>query len=101
MRRSRARDIMQTQGEAKAATLFVATLILSSACATQFLAQTFAYQSALGPHISLGSLKLYAPWSILPWSARWAGAFPRAFAAAHMILIVGGGFSFMFAAMVV
>ncbi len=91
---------MQTQGGAKAATFVLVTLILSSACATQFLAQIFAYQPALGAHISLGSWKLYAPWSVLPWSASWADAFPRAFAAAHMILIVGGGLSFLLAAAV-
>jgi len=91
---------MQTRGGGTAAAFVVVSFVLSGACATQFLAHAFAYQPALGSYLTLGPLKLYAPWSVLPWSARWADAFPRAFAAAHFILIVGGGFSVLIGAAV-
>ncbi len=85
---------MQSRGgTATAATFVVVSLVLSGVCATQFIAHAFAYQPALGGHLTLGSFKVYAPWSIFPWSARWADAYPRAFAAAHLILVVGGGVS--------
>lgn len=92
---------MQARGGATATMCVVTSLLLSSAFATQFLAHAFAYQPALGSSLSLGPLKLYAPWSVLPWSSRWADQFPRAFAAAHFILIVGGGLSVLIGAAVI
>lgn len=40
--------------------------------ATQFFAHGFAYPTVLGEHLH----HVYAPWSILHWSARWYGQYP-------------------------
>ena len=40
--------------------------------ATQFFAHTFNYQPNLGAHIG----HVYAPWSILEWSAKWYSHYP-------------------------
>lgn len=58
--------------------------------ATQFLAEIFGRQAALGaPWLIIGETRLYAPWSALTWSARWAHAYPTPFAAAHLIILCG------------
>ena len=59
--------------------------------ASSFIADTFGHQPALGaPAISIGSARLYPPWRVFEWSARWSEAFPRPFAAAQLIAL--GGF---------
>lgn len=59
--------------------------------ATQFIAETFDYQTALGrPLFGDGSGGFYAPWMVLDWTDRWAEGYPRPFAVAR--LIVFGGF---------
>ena len=64
----------------------VATLI----CSSSFIADVFGHQAALGdPVMSAGGVQLYAPWKIIEWSARWGDQYPRPFAIAHLMLLVG------------
>ena len=43
------------------------TLTAGFAAATQFFAQSFHYQAALGANIN----HIYPPWSILGWAGKW------------------------------
>lgn len=59
-------------------------------CAAGFVAETFDHQAALGrPLIIIGDLRIYAPWSIIEWSARWGNTYPRVFELAQLILLAG------------
>ncbi len=79
-----------------------ALLICASfALATQTLAQVFRNQPALGsPALLVGEYALYWPWSVLVWSGRWADAYPRPFALAHLILISGAALTVIATAVV-
>ena len=80
---------------ALAALGFLAGLV----AATQFLAQVFAGQPALGtPLIAVGETAVYAPWAVFAWSRDWAGEFPRPFAVAQMLVIGGATVSVLIAA---
>ncbi|GIK49936.1 MAG: conjugal transfer protein TraG [Alphaproteobacteria bacterium] len=58
--------------------------------ASSFIADVFDHQPALGePLISIGTLRLYAPWKVIEWSARWGETFPRPFAIAQLIALSG------------
>ncbi len=58
--------------------------------ATQFLADAFDRQQALGrPFMSVTDMALYPPWAVFAWSRDWADDFPRPFAVAHLILMGG------------
>lgn len=58
--------------------------------ATQFIAQTFAFQPVLGrPIMSFDGVRFYAPWSILPWTERWAEQYPKPFVVARIVVIAG------------
>lgn len=58
--------------------------------ASQFIAQVFDGQAALGrPLFVLGETQIYPPWSALDWSARWSEAYPKPFAVARLILLSG------------
>jgi type IV secretion system protein VirD4 len=58
--------------------------------ASSFIADVFDHQAALGaPLVSIDGAHIYAPWQIFEWSARWAGAYPRPFAIAHLIMLAG------------
>lgn len=58
--------------------------------ATQWLASVFGAQAALGsPVLSAGGARIYPFWAVLDWSARWGEAYPKPFAAAHLIALVG------------
>ncbi|HEX8885914.1 MAG TPA: conjugal transfer protein TraG, partial [Noviherbaspirillum sp.] len=52
--------------------------------ATQSFAEQFAYQAALGPH----SDRIYPPWDILQWAAKWHAHYPEAFVQAGSAGIV-------------
>ncbi len=59
--------------------------------ASSFIADLFGHQPALGsPAVSIGGARLYPPWRLFEWSARWSEAFPRPFAAAQLFVL--GGF---------
>ncbi|HEX7476206.1 MAG TPA: hypothetical protein VF331_00220, partial [Polyangiales bacterium] len=60
------------------ALLFVLILLASSQVATQLCARDFAYQPALGCCFG----RLYPPWAIVAWAARWGSLYPSAFRAA-------------------
>src|SRR5690606_28949254 len=68
---------------------------LAMTSATQWTAATFAYQRAPGaPLVRFDDGKaIYWPWSVFFWSARWADEYPRAFALAHIAMLIGGGFA--------
>lgn len=58
--------------------------------ATQWVAAAFDRQSALGePLLVAADTAIYAPWSILAWSARWSGEYPRPFDVAYFIIATG------------
>lgn len=64
--------------------------VLACFAATQTCARTFNYQAALGrPAFVLGSTPVYAPFSVLRWSKRWSGEYPRAFALPKLIVFAG------------
>ncbi|GIK50976.1 MAG: conjugal transfer protein TraG [Alphaproteobacteria bacterium] len=59
--------------------------------ASSFIADTFGHQPALGATaISIEGARLYPPWRVFEWSARWSETFPRPFAVAQLIAL--GGF---------
>ncbi len=60
------------------ALLLLLAVGLSMQIATQYVAYKFSFQEALGP--SLG--RVYAPWSVWVWHARWGNAYSSVFAAA-------------------
>jgi len=60
--------------------LLVCAIVLGLTVATQQAASAFHYPRAFGGGLGdLGPVRLYPPWSILVWYARFAGAYPRAF----------------------
>ena len=63
---------------------------MSLSVATQFVAHAFAYQNALGaPLFGAGETSIYAPWVIFSWTERWADDYPKAFAIARLIVLIG------------
>ncbi|MFU8797086.1 MAG: type IV secretory system conjugative DNA transfer family protein [Gammaproteobacteria bacterium] len=50
-------------------------LLFGLSIATQFFAQSFQYQPALGGHI----YNIYLPWSILIWAFKWYSIYPSLF----------------------
>ncbi len=69
--------------------------------ASSFIADAFGHQPALGaPAISIGGARLYPPWRVFEWSARWSATFPRPFAAAQLIALGGFVFACIIAALV-
>ncbi len=60
--------------------LLLLSLVLGFAVATQQVAGGFHYPRAFGGGLAdVGSVRLYPPWAILGWYARFAGPYPRAF----------------------
>jgi len=56
--------------------------------ASSFIADVFDHQPALGdPVITTGGVRLYAPWQMFLWQARWAEAYPRPFAIGELIML--------------
>lgn len=75
-----------------AAAIIVALTTLSGGfcAATQTIVAVFSEQPALGaPLVNAGPVKVYAPWSVLVWQARWARAYPKPFAVAQIFEIAG------------
>ncbi|MBL8548256.1 MAG: type IV secretory system conjugative DNA transfer family protein [Hyphomonadaceae bacterium] len=61
-------------------------MIVGFTAATQFIAHVFAYQAALGtPILTIGETRIYAPWSVAAWDARWAERYTRPFAISRLI----------------
>ena len=53
-------------------------VLMGLSAATQFAAFQFAYADALGAGWGeVGPLRVYAPWSIVRWTAAYAGAYPE------------------------
>jgi len=66
--------------------------ICIAACvwASSVVGDVFGHQPALGsPTIAIGDIRLYLPWKIFEWSARWSDMYPRPFAAAQLITLAG------------
>ena len=58
--------------------------------ASSFIADVFDHQPALGdPVITIGGVRLYAPWQMFLWQARWDEAYPRPFAIGELIMLAG------------
>ncbi len=58
--------------------------------ATQFVAQVFGEQAALGsPLFVLGDVSIYPPTAVFDWRTQWQAHYPRPFAVAGLILIAG------------
>lgn len=58
--------------------------------ASSFIADVFDHQPALGdPVITIGGVRLYAPWQMFLWQARWGEAYPRPFATGELIMLAG------------
>lgn len=92
----------QVSLRAKLPAVMIATLgaAASLVVATQFLAEAFDYQAALGsPLLTLGELRLYPPWALLMWANTWGEAYPQPFAAGHAILVTGVMATFLSAAL--
>lgn len=74
------------------AAIFIGMGVFAASCwyATAFIADVFGQQTALGgPLLTLGDTPFYPPWSIFDWSARWSEQFPRPFAIARVVVVVG------------
>lgn len=62
------------------------------AAATQTIAAIFAHQPVLGsPAARMGGQPIYWPWAVAFWSVEWRDAYPRPFALAEFIIIIGSG----------
>ncbi|TPW07426.1 MAG: Type IV secretory pathway, VirD4 component [Alphaproteobacteria bacterium] len=62
------------------------------AIATQFIAQVFEHQAVLGTtFLTFGEMRVYPPWSILEWDARWERGYPRPFAVSRLIVFLTAG----------
>ena len=60
--------------------------------ATQTVASMFRHQPALGEAVvRVGDAPLYWPWAVLAWSERWRETYPKPFALADFILVLGAG----------
>lgn len=58
--------------------------------ATQFIAHVFSYQNALGaPVLKLGAARVYSPMAIFDWNDRLRAHYPRPFAVAGLIMLLG------------
>lgn len=58
--------------------------------ATQTVASMFRYQPVLGePAFRAGETQLYWPWAVLAWSDRWRETYPKPFALADLIFVLG------------
>jgi type IV secretion system protein VirD4 len=58
--------------------------------ATQFIAEAFDHQPALGaPWLKLGDAGVHAPWAVFEWSERWSRTYPRPFAVAQLFVLLG------------
>lgn len=76
--------------------LAVLSLVAGLQTASQFLAQDFRYQPALG-----GSMHgIYPPWSILRWAGRWYHEYPDAFMRAGSVSTVTAGLGLLVLAVV-
>ena len=62
-------------------TLFFSCSILGMWFSSQWVASSFRYRVAIlgEPLLSLGDLRIYKPWSLLPWMVQWSGLYPAAF----------------------
>jgi type IV secretion system protein VirD4 len=81
--------------------LVAAIGLAGCAAATQTIAAIFAHQGALGsPAARLGGQPLYWPWAVAFWSAEWRDAYPRPFALAEFIILIGAGAGVLAAAIV-
>lgn len=85
------------QRRARAIAAGGAIIVVALVVASSFIAEAFDHQPALGsPAFMVGDVALYAPWKALEWSIKWGEAYPRVFAAAHLIMLSG----FVFACLV-
>ena len=66
-------------------------LVLFSAWgATAFIGEVFGGQAALGPRLAtFVEIAIYPPWAIFEWTPRFAEDFPRPFAIARLIVLLG------------
>ena len=68
------------------AVLMVAALSAGLATATQQVAGAFHYPREFGPGLAdIGAVRLYPPWAVLGWYARFAARYPHAFDAASLL----------------
>lgn len=66
--------------------------VASLIAATQTVAAMFRHQSVLGDAaFRIGDTPIYWPWAVLTWSDRWRESYPRPFALADLILVLGAG----------
>jgi type IV secretion system protein VirD4 len=70
--------------------LCCAVALIAMMSATQFIASAFNNQPVLGaPLLKMGETQFYAPWSVFSWTERWAHIYPKPFAVARLIVLVG------------
>jgi type IV secretion system protein VirD4 len=68
----------------------IAAVICGLHFATQYIADVFDNQPALGPPlVQLGDIRLYGFWAIIEWSTRWGDEYPRPFAVAQLTIFSG------------
>ena len=64
--------------------------LIGAWAATAFIGEVFGGQAALGPRVAtFGETAIYPPWAIFDWTAKFADDFPRPFAIAQLIVLVG------------
>lgn len=83
-------DPSRRSGRASWALALLVAAVASPWFATQFVADAFGGQHALGrPMAELLGMPVYQPWAVFDWSSRWAAAYRKPFAAAHFMLVLG------------
>ncbi|MDD2660665.1 MAG: type IV secretory system conjugative DNA transfer family protein [Methylococcales bacterium] len=71
--------------------LAVASIIGGLQASTQYFAQDFGFQSALGANFD----HIYAPWKIVQWSTQWYGQYPNAISKAGSVGVMVAGSSLL------
>jgi type IV secretion system protein VirD4 len=68
---------------------FAACTLCGLAAASEYLGWLFRWPAAFGPGLSLAGGKLYLPWMVLVWKARFQGQAPQAFQSTALIIAAG------------
>ncbi len=80
----------ETRRMIMSASAAIAAVICGLHFATQYIADVFDNQPALGPPlVQLGDIRLYGFWAIIEWSTRWGDEYPRPFAVAQLTIFSG------------
>lgn len=82
--------------------LFFSCSILGMWFSTQWVASSFRYRVVIlgEPLFSLGDLRIYKPWSLLPWIVQWSDLYPTVFKVQMLPCLTGIALGTVFAILI-